>query len=335
MSNDSNVIKLNLVNPLNPNQIIKTENIIDNNQSNNVYGSNVPYQNNNANNGLYDQSQLNNIYQNNGLNNDLYNQNQPNDIYQSDILTEGLYEQPNTIITNNDTDNINEENKKKNLIPILSIALSAIIIIISWSIYFWPNSSKPGNVTGNQNNRLFTTYQFNIENYNTIFSTNLNNFSLMLTFDDSSYNLYVNDTFISTSIRNDSVKFHSIYDHLVYVNSGSDIRSSNIYIINNNTDIYKIYELDTISGMVPSDIEIKNNSIIVKGTRLSHNNSIIYNNSEMNSIIEDNTTWEQYGITENTVIQATYTYKFENGVFNSQPTISNQITIKDYLRNNM
>ena len=186
------------------------------------------------------------------------------------------------------------------------------------------------------NTEQVVTYEYDIKDYTDNFTTKINDdYTLELKFIDQLYYIYINDLFILNDISSEKIKFYLIDGHLIYINNVTDVRSETIYIIDKNSNVTEIYELDSILGMVPSEIEFKNDSIIIKATRLSHNYSIIYNNSIFDASLEDNTTWAKYGITEDTIIQATYTYKFENGNLNMQPIISNEVSIKDYLQNNM
>jgi len=281
---------------------------------------------------------------------DLVNPLNPNQIIKTEILSEIKQElQPSQNDTQdiinpiqnpdvNDETAIETKNKPKKKNILLLIILLLILIGIGVGIVFFLQKNKKPTVPPNnsENKQETITYEYNLEGFTDSFTAKVNDdYTLKLIFENDIYNLYINDLFILSDGNMGKIKFYMIDGNLIYVNNVTDVRSETIYVIDKNSNVTQIYELDDILGMVPSEIDFENDSIIIKATRLSHNYSIIHNNSIFDATINDNTTWAQYGITEDTIIEATYTYKFENNNLNMQPTISDEVSIKQYLQNNM
>ncbi|MBE6149476.1 MAG: hypothetical protein E7170_01985 [Firmicutes bacterium] len=155
-------------------------------------------------------------------------------------------------------------------------------------------------------------------------------------YNEQGFNLYVNDTFVLFDYTmEDTVKFYTLADNLIYLNTGfTDVRCESVYIINDK-NVTELYELDSIKGMVPYEIKINKDSIVINATRLSHGPSIVYEKYDtLEILVEDKETWKQAGITEDTIIEATYTYNVKNNKLNMTPTITNKISLKNYEEKN-
>ena len=270
---------------------------------------------------------------------DLVNPTNPNQIIKSEVLTnqnanvdinQNTVQEPEIEIQNK------KPKKKFNLLLIIIILLVVIAAVVG--ILFFLPKDKPNNQNNNEVNETkkeVNTYEYDIKDVQDEFSIQINEkykLKAEIINEDISY-LYINDKFVSDHLNYYPIKLFMVDDNIIYISGGTDIRSESVYIVN-NSNVNVIYELDNINGMVPNNITVKNDSIVIEGSRLSHGPSIIYGSSDISTLLYDNTTWAQYGITEDTIIEATYIYKFENGNLNLIPNISNQVSIKNYLQNN-
>lgn len=289
-----NETKLDLVNPMSPNQIIKSE-IITENQNNNQSNNEILESNTNPN------------------------------------VTNQVTE--NTTIQDNNQPNEQKPKKKFNLLLII-IVLIVVIAAGGVTLFFMQKdkNNKPSEPNITENRNEVSTYEFNIDSDN--YTTNITDkFELRVQKKNENFrDIYINNNFISSDIINEKIKLYIVDNNVIYINNATDIRSESVFIIDSSNKINSIYELDSIKGMVPESIDIKKDSIVIVGTRLSHNSSIVYDSAiEGNILLNDTNTWLQYGVNENTIIKATYTYNFKNGKLNLKPTITNEISIKNYL----
>lgn len=290
---NQNETKLDLVNPMSPNQIIRSE-IITENQ---------------------------NINENN---NETLENNTNQDISQT--LENNIVQDVNN--------NKNEQKPKKKFNLLLIIIVLIVVVAIGGGVLFFmqkDKNNKPNKPTITENRNEVSTYEFSI-NTDTYTNNVTDKFELKVQKNNENlYDIYINNNFILSDIINSKIKFYIVDNNLIYLNHSNDKRTQSLYIIDKDNNMNTIYELDTINGMVPDTIEIKKDSIVIVGTRLLNNEAIIYNSIEGNILLNDFTTWEQYGVNEDTIIKATYTYKFENDKLNLQPTITNEISLKNYL----
>lgn len=255
-----------------------------------------------------------------------------------------------------------QEKSNKGLIWLIVILIILVVGLMSFILYkefYADNKMSIENATNSKVEEKKqgkvevsgNKYALDIKDYKTnkeeVYYKINNNYEvkLVFNFDDNdeyfkTYDIYVNDKFILTDenfMEPSVVYFYIIKENLVYLNTGfTDVRGKYLYLIEKNNTIHNIYQLDDITGMVPGKITLNEDNIVIEGTRLTHGISIIYDKAEMNAaMLEDSSTWAEYGITENTIIEATYTYNFDtNNKFISTPVISNETTIKEYLRNN-
>lgn len=261
------------------------------------------------------------------------------------------------------------ENKvNKILVWVVVILIILVMVLIGFIVYkefFYKEESNkdetkiPSVEPIKENDKITGKVEFsnnryvldisNYKNKDEVYYKINNDYEVKLVFLDNGYNtedsgiktfdVYVNDKFVLTDDKfnnEQDVYFSIIKDNLVYLNTGfTDIRSEHVYIIEKDNRVHDIYELDKIKGMVPEEITLNEDSIVIKGTRINHGPTVVYGESGMDVMLDDPTTWTKYGINNDTIIKATYTYKIDsNNKFNLEPDISNEMTIKEYLENN-
>ena len=186
-----------------------------------------------------------------------------------------------------------------------------------------------------------------LEEYNIVLQYKINNYDIKLKLADNNYqgttiyNLYVNNNFIyeDSTFLDKSINVDVLGSYLIFrFNGGTDIRSSTIYIANENGLLLNIRELDNKNGMVPRTITINNNGIVVEGTRITHGASIVYNghgNDGYYSLSEKNGCDHALNeLPDDFLIEAVYSFKYENGSLNMSPEISEKVNLKDYIEKN-
>lgn len=153
---------------------------------------------------------------------------------------------------------------------------------------------------------------------------------------DFTFKIYINDKFILEDFNSwdEFIKLYLREGHLIYLNTGyTDIRAKHVYVIDKDVNVTEIYELEPDNpGMVPEEISISDDYIYIEGTRTDHGITIHINGAGHDQLdLDDRSDWKKYGLTEDSIIKASYTYYFENGKFNPVPSVSSPETVKEFM----
>ena len=169
---------------------------------------------------------------------------------------------------------------------------------------------------------------YDISNYN--YSESFKNFDIsingvLINIDSTAFDrkgtLAADENTIEMSLLGDYLIFNNFF--------WTDIRSTTIYAVSlKENKTTEIGEMEKIQGMVPSSKEtVTKDGLIVKGSRLNHDQEIVYNGisygmckSDINNIPSD------------AIFSATYTYRYKDGKLDlSNPQKTDVLTVKDYL----
>lgn len=179
-----------------------------------------------------------------------------------------------------------------------------------------------------------------LEEYNIAFNYKLNDYNIQLKLKDNdyaeyNYGVYVNNKYVYDDFRRRSnkIKVNMLGNYLIFSDDGgcTDIRCQNLLIVDKAGNITKLYDLESVAGMVLSTVDITDTGIVIGATRISHGPSIIYGDEYM-LYYNDDCVSAQNKLPKDLIVMATYTYKFNNGVLNLTPEITNKITLDEYLK---
>ena len=179
----------------------------------------------------------------------------------------------------------------------------------------------------------------NIGDYNISLEYKIKTYNIRLNLTNGPYddviafNLYVNNTLINSDGYNHEwgkyLKIYTLGDYLINECHFHTDVAGTVDIINNdngNIKVNSIHELDQNKGMIFENINVSSSGITVNGTRAYHgviNYDIAYNIC--------NTTDNPEKLPDDTIVEATYTYKYENGIISLTPEISDRVTLKEYM----
>lgn len=122
--------------------------------------------------------------------------------------------------------------------------------------------------------------------------------------------------------------------YLVYITPfATDIRSQSVFVIE-GTQQTEIYELETEKGMKPSKINLTSNEIIIEGTRIDHGPAIEYGGKTYDVYTNEGCQNTLNSLSNELIVKATYTYRYENGILNLLPIITDRLTLEEYLTQN-
>lgn len=174
------------------------------------------------------------------------------------------------------------------------------------------------------------SFKFKLNDYDIQLKLKDNNYLC----DTSSYKVYVNDKYIyDDTVYKRTIKIDSLGQYLIFRNNDcTDIRCNQIVIVDNNGNITTLYELDNVKGLVATSYTISDDKITVNATRTTYNGAIIYNNKQYDVYYEEDCENITNILSKNILIKATYTYKYNNGVLDLTPEITNTVTLDEYLK---
>ena len=154
------------------------------------------------------------------------------------------------------------------------------------------------------------------------------------------YDLSVNNNYVYRDFSVNEVKVISLNNYLIFrYNGGTDIRSLKLYAVTNDGNVDEIYELDPSSkGMRGTEYNISDDGISINGSRVRHNLEIDYNDIDKGGYYslttKEGCEHALNDIPDDYLIFALYTYRFENGVLNIEPEVSNKVMFKEFFEKN-
>lgn len=149
---------------------------------------------------------------------------------------------------------------------------------------------------------------------------------------DIIYDLSVNDKYIYKDTALWDPKISLLGDYLIFKKTGvTDIRGLHLYIYQKDSNVNEIYELDSSEeGMRGTDYNITNDGISIKGMRIYHNYSVYYQGEYYGFVSKESCEKSFNVIPDDYLVEALYTYKYENGVLSMKPEISERVTFKEH-----
>ena len=151
------------------------------------------------------------------------------------------------------------------------------------------------------------------------------------------YDLYVNGHYVYKDDALWDPQITLFHNYIIFKYNGTtNIRSLYLYIVDNNGNISKLNELDSANvGMRGNEFKIDNNKLSIWGYRMTHNASIVYNGHADDGYYSlSNKNGCEHALNElpsDFLIEAVYSYKYENGKLNMTPEISDKVTLKEYI----
>jgi len=243
-------------------------------------------------------------------------------------------------ISDNDVDsNYNDDNRNKT-----AIEFSNSII----DIQKYVTLNKQDNNYSNYTIDLNTAYKDNklqglsiLEEYNINFKYKVNDYEIQLKLKDNDdlgayvYGVYINDKHIydDYAFSWNNIGIDVLGKYLLFRYNGcTDIRCQRLILTDNTGNVTSLYELDDVSGLVATFPTISNDGITLKATRITHNGAIVYDDEIYEVYHNDECKNTSSILPDNLLIQATYTYKYNDGVLNLTPEVTNKITLDEYLK---
>ena len=156
------------------------------------------------------------------------------------------------------------------------------------------------------------------------------------------FDLYINNTLISrdgyAKKWDQYLVMYTLGDNIINevhfktnVFDGFDI----ISIENGKVKINRITELESISGMRFSEIKLSSDGITIRGSRLTHGPSISYNGKNYMIMYKNDCNDALNILSSNLIVKSTYTYKYDNGILQENPVISDKVTLGEYISNDV
>ena len=179
------------------------------------------------------------------------------------------------------------------------------------------------------------------EDYNIYFKYEIEGYNIQMKLlenhGDIAYKLYLNDKYVDDIATFKDITVEKLGKYLIYYNGVcTDTRCGEIYIYDNANKIMTLNEFDNsnkglVRGKIYEDHVASNNGITIKTSRFGHNLTLYANNKsyellskkECQNVLDDSP--------DNLIVEATYTYKYENGILSLLPEISDKITLKEYI----
>lgn len=180
-----------------------------------------------------------------------------------------------------------------------------------------------------------------LEEYNINFKYKLNDYEIQLKLKDNDdlgayvYGVYINDKHIydDYAFSSNNIEIDTLGKYLLFRYNGcTDIRCQRLILTDNTGTVTSLYELDDVSGLVATLPTISNDGITLKATRITHNGAIVYDDEIYEVYHNDECKNTSSILPDNLLIQATYTYKFNDDVLNLTPEVTNKITLDEYLK---
>lgn len=259
----------------------------------------------------------------------------------------------------------NNNDKSKNIIiAILIIMIIALAGVHVYDKFIVKKESEKSATSTTDNNQqtnvidakteeklLYSAVKVNF-NSNDTATINLGNNQVTLSNkmnDDQGQFKFNSKLLFETSMTKMVDEVYTFNDILLVVTSGTDIRSSVLYIYDKNGNKLKeVYELDSVDkGMVITQLEseneneikylsFNNNKIIMNGWRINNGNTIVVNGKDVNYC--DKNALNKNNVTGDYVIEARYELEYlGNNTFSqlkiiegSQSTFDQQEFIKNY-----
>jgi len=208
--------------------------------------------------------------------------------------------------------------------------------------------NKQDNNYSNYTIDLNTAYKDNklqglsiLEEYNINFKYKVNDYEIQLKLKDNDdlgayvYGVYINDKHIydDYAFSWNNIGIDVLGKYLLFRYNGcTDIRCQRLILTDNTGNVTSLYELDDVSGLVATFPTISNDGITLKATRITHNGAIVYDDEIYEVYHNDECKNTSSILPDNLLIQATYTYKYSDGVLNLTPEVTNKITLDEYLK---
>ena len=151
------------------------------------------------------------------------------------------------------------------------------------------------------------------------------------------YDVYVNGKYIYNDHALWDPQITLFYDYIIFRDNGTtNIRSLHLYIVNKDGNLNELYELDSSnSGMRGNEFNIADNKLSIKGYRMTHGASVVYNGHADDGYYSlSNKNGCDHALNElsdDFLIEAVYSYKYENGILNTTPELSEKVTLKEYI----
>lgn len=192
-----------------------------------------------------------------------------------------------------------------------------------------------------------TNELLNLSDYNITLAYKIKTYDIKLKLTSAPYedvitfDMYVNDTLTSgDGYKHEWEPYFTMYtlgNYLINMaHFVTDIDKS-FHIINVTNGTLKdthMLDLDNIEGMRIRNININETGIVVDGSRIYHGPSVHYGNNKYYEIVsQENCRSTLNELSNDLIVVATYTYKYENGALNLTPEISDKVTLKEYIDN--
>lgn len=241
--------------------------------------------------------------------------------------------------------------EKNNLIT--KILLGLILVILGYLFGYFMGNILSANETQKEANELKEEeiskikskllLKYDYESNNTAeFEYDNNNYKLSMEEEKNGYiNVVLNDKIIYQSVPGPDDNIFNIYligDLITLELYGSDVRTGALLFIDFEGTIVK--ELRTIEEnnlifALAGNINIIDNRITVQTTAITHGLTLVTKNEIIEDILPYNDEIKsKYKITDNTIIEATYTFKYlDNNKF-SEPEIIEKTTYKEFIEEN-
>ena len=180
-----------------------------------------------------------------------------------------------------------------------------------------------------------------LEEYNIVFKYKLNDCEIQLKLNDNddldayAYGVYINDKHIyyDYALSWNKIEVDMLGKYFLFRYNGcTDIRCPSYILADNTGNVTFLNELDNISGLIATLPTVSNEGITLKATRITHNGAIVYGGKTYQVYRNDECKNTSSILPKDLLIQATYTYKFNDGVLNLTPEITNKITLDEYLK---